>query len=270
MKGQVSIIMPVYNTFNFLERAFTSVVGQTYQDWELLVINDGSTDKSAEIIERWAQQDNRIRFFHQKNAGVSRARNTGLAHARGEFICFLDSDDWLPPESLETRVKKFKDSDALDFVDGRVDIFSEDASRIERSWKPDLRGEPYRHLLRLSPRCFFGLTWMIRMKSERIVRFEEVLKYGEDLLYFVELSQDGGHYDYVDDVVYCYRNRPGSAMKNVEGVLNGYLSLRRILVRAAKFNMWDRLVFELKIRKIMFLTLMRKGEVGKALQYMVR
>src|SRR5690606_7807174 len=102
MESQVSIIMPVYNTFNFVERALTSVVGQTYSNWELLIINDGSTDKSPEIIEEWSRKDERVRVFHQQNAGVSRARNKGLSYARGKFICFLDSDDWLPRSEEHT------------------------------------------------------------------------------------------------------------------------------------------------------------------------
>jgi len=270
MESLVSIIMPVYNTGDFVEFAFISVTEQAYQDWELLVIDDGSTDKSPGIIERWARQDKRIKVFRQQNSGVSRARNTGLSNASGKFICFLDSDDWLPPNSLETRVRKFSESDLIDFVDGRVNIFPEDGARIERSWTPDFRGNPHRKLLRLSPRCFFGPTWMIRVKPGQNLKYDESLKHGEDLLLYVELSKGGGHYDYVDDVVYCYRSRAGSAMKNVEGVLDGYLSLRCILVRAGRFNMWDRIVFEFKIKKIMFLTFIRKGNIGKAMQYMVR
>src|SRR5690606_16938341 len=261
----VSIIMPVYNTFNFVERALTSVVGQTYPNWELLIINDGSTDKSPEIIEKWSRKDERVRVFHQQNAGVSRARNKGLSYARGKFICFLDSDDWLPPNSLEARVRKFGESDSIGFVDGQVNIYEEDGYRVERSWKPTFKGNPHRLLLRLSPSCFFGPTWMIRVEPGQKLKFDESLKHGEDLLFYVELSKVTGHYDYVDDVVYCYRNRVGSAMKNVEGVLNGYLSLRRILTNAGRFNAWDRLVFEYKIKKIMFLTLIRKGDIAKAM-----
>lgn len=266
----VSIVMSCYNCQDYIDHAIASAIHQTYPDWELLVINDGSTDKSPEIIEEWARWDKRIKVFHQQNAGVSRARNAALSHARGKFICFLDSDDWLPPNSLEVRVRKFEESDSIDFVDGRVNIFQEDGSRIERSWKPDFRGNPHRSLLRLSPRCFFGPTWMIRVKPGQNLKFDESLKYGEDLLLYLELSQGGGHYDYVDDVVYCYRNRADSAMKNVEGVLDGYLSLRRILANAGRFNVWDRLVFEYKIKKIMFLTLIRKGDIAKAMQYLLR
>lgn len=266
----VSIVMPCYNCQDYIDHAIASAIQQTYPDWELLVINDGSTDKSPEIIEGWARQDKRIKIFHQQNGGVSKARNTSLSHARGTFLCFLDSDDWLPPNSLETRVKKFSESDSIDFVDGRVNIFPEDGALIERTWKPNFRGNPHRLLLRLSPRCFFGPTWMIRVKPGQNLKFDESLKHGEDLLLYVELSQDKGHYDYVNDVIYCYRNREGSAMKNVEGVLDGYLSLRRILVGAGRFNVWDRLVFEYKIKKIMLLTFIRKGDIAKAIRYLLR
>lgn len=97
----VSVIVPVYNVAPYLNQCVDSVLAQTLEDFELLLIDDGSTDTSPAICDTYAARDDRVRVIHQPNRGPSAARNTGLDHARGEFITFLDSDDWLDAETLE-------------------------------------------------------------------------------------------------------------------------------------------------------------------------
>lgn len=97
----ISVIMPVYNMEQYLERCLKSVVKQTYSNLEILLINDGSSDKSGDICEQWAKQDRRIRVFHKENGGLSDARNWGLEYAKGEYLCFVDSDDYMEPDMLE-------------------------------------------------------------------------------------------------------------------------------------------------------------------------
>lgn len=95
-KSMISIIVPVYNTAPYLDKCIESLVGQTYQDLEIILIDDCSTDGSAEILDRWAAKDNRVRVIHkEKNSGVSNSRNIGLEAAKGEYIGFVDSDDWV-------------------------------------------------------------------------------------------------------------------------------------------------------------------------------
>lgn len=98
----ISIVMPVYNGEDTVERAIQSVQKQTCSNWELLAVDDGSSDRSGAICDRCAEKDPRIRVFHTPNAGVSHARNTALQAARGEWIAFLDSDDWYEPAFLQT------------------------------------------------------------------------------------------------------------------------------------------------------------------------
>ena len=88
----VSIIVPVYNTEKFLHRCIDSILAQTYTDFELLLIDDGSKDSSGTICDEYAAQDARVRVFHKENGGVSSARNLGLDNARGEWVTFVDSD----------------------------------------------------------------------------------------------------------------------------------------------------------------------------------
>lgn len=106
---KVSIIVPVYNTEKYLKRCIDSIISQTYHDWELILIDDGSVDKSGEICDEYASFDSRIQVIHQKNKGVSHARNVGINVARGTYIMFCDSDDYVSNnwvEDLYTAVRE--------------------------------------------------------------------------------------------------------------------------------------------------------------------
>lgn len=92
---KISVIVPVYNVEQYLHRCIDSILAQTFTDFELLLINDGSTDKSGKICDEYAKKDKRIRVFHKENGGVSSARNVGLDNAKGEWVTFVDSDDWV-------------------------------------------------------------------------------------------------------------------------------------------------------------------------------
>lgn len=98
----ISIIIPVYNVAPYLDECIASVVNQTYQDWECVLVDDGSTDGGAEICDNWSKKDDRIIVVHQSNQGVSAARNQGIDKACGEFITFIDSDDYVTPTYLSS------------------------------------------------------------------------------------------------------------------------------------------------------------------------
>lgn len=100
MTELISIIVPIYNLGNYLPDCICSIQAQTYKNLEALLVDDGSTDDSGEIAEKAAKADSRIRVIHQKNKGLSSARNTGIGQARGEYIFFLDGDDWIEPTAI--------------------------------------------------------------------------------------------------------------------------------------------------------------------------
>ena len=99
-KPRISVIIPVYNAENTLGKCIESVINQTFRDTEIILINDGSTDKSLEIAEKYAQQDSRVKIINQGNHGLSEARNVGIKTAQGEYISFVDSDDWIGDEKM--------------------------------------------------------------------------------------------------------------------------------------------------------------------------
>ena len=114
-KIKVSVIIPVYNTENYLRACLDSVVNQTLRDIEIICVNDGSTDNSLSILKEYAEKDSRIVLINQKNAGVSVARNNAIAVAKGEYLAFLDSDDWFEPDAMEAAYSKIS-QDKTDVV----------------------------------------------------------------------------------------------------------------------------------------------------------
>lgn len=127
----VSIIIPVYNVEKYLAQCIESILAQTYTDFELILINDGSTDKSGEICENYAKKDSRVLVVHKKNGGVSSARNIGIEHATGKWINFIDSDDWISPDYFE---KLMQDSQIADLTFWGFTIHNPDGSQTE--YKP--------------------------------------------------------------------------------------------------------------------------------------
>lgn len=105
MENKVTVVIPVYNTKKYLEKCVDSITGQTFQNIEILLIDDGSTDGSAELCDELGEKDDRIRVIHKQNGGAATARNLGIDVAKGEYIMFIDSDDWLDTEAIEMLVE---------------------------------------------------------------------------------------------------------------------------------------------------------------------
>lgn len=109
---EISVIVPVYNTEKYLDRCIRSIINQTFSDFELILVDDGSKDNSGFICDEWEKKDSRIKVIHQKNAGAGAARNAGLAIAKGNYINFVDSDDWINPEMYEILYKLLRETSA--------------------------------------------------------------------------------------------------------------------------------------------------------------
>ena len=109
----ISVIVPVYNSVDYLKVIIESILNQTYQNFGLILVNDGSTDDSGTICEKYSQMDERVKVIHQDNGGVSKARNSGLEKAVGEYVYFCDSDDYVFPDALEIMSKEIGDNDIL-------------------------------------------------------------------------------------------------------------------------------------------------------------
>lgn len=121
-KPLVSVIIPVYNVEVYLERCLESVTGQSYANLQIILVDDGSTDQSGRICERWAESDDRICLIRKANAGLGMARNTGLEHAAGEYIAFVDSDDYAEPQMVELLLRTMKEHNGKVCFGGCIDV----------------------------------------------------------------------------------------------------------------------------------------------------
>lgn len=180
MNPSISIIVPVYNAEKTLNRCVDSILNQTFHDWELLLINDGSTDRSGELCDDYAAKDQRIKVFHKENGGVSSARNVGLDHAKGEWITFCDSDDFVYPNWLKNYVNNI--SKEIDLV---CQAFECDKIFIgKRIFGLTYKGCVQDGVLLLNQNYMLGYLWVKLFKrciiTSHNLRFNTHFNYWED------------------------------------------------------------------------------------------
>ena len=173
----ISIIVPVYNVEKYLQRCIESILAQTFPDFELLLIDDGSKDKSGEICDNYALKDKRIKVFHKQNGGVSSARNYGLHEAQGEWITFIDSDDWVCADYLSSFTT---DSDLC--VQGYY--CGENAIRYDKIFIDHNPGAYYLYKgYVFGPYC---KLFRLSIIKEGHILFDETMAFGEDILFLME------------------------------------------------------------------------------------
>ncbi|WP_188454980.1 glycosyltransferase family 2 protein [Virgibacillus oceani] len=205
----VSIIIPIYNAEPHLNHCITSVLTQTYPSIKVILINDGSIDNSGEICEAIANTDNRVKVIHQQNAGPSKARNTGIAAATGEYIQFVDADDWIDPNMTEKLVEGMRDNVQLVMCGYQL----MDKSKPLQKYIPALKGiytmeefmqhfgELYKAILLPSP-C--NKLYKKEIIQDKKIRFREEFSIGEDLLFNMDYIQKCSHISIIRDQLYNY------------------------------------------------------------------
>lgn len=259
----VSIITPAYNAARYLPQAVASVLEQSFQDWELIIINDGSTDATRDYLDTLT--DPRIRVIHQENGGVSRARNAGLECARGAFVTFMDADDALPRESLAARLAFFGKHPDVSVVDGRFLIKDAalDVTLGERVGGN--KGTYFPRLIRLDSTVFFNVAVMVRRAAVGQARFQPGLSHCEDLLFLLQAAnQHAWIYGSVEEPVYCYRKSPTSAMSNLDGLESGYLKLYKSCQLLTDATPADLAYLYRRIRRILVRSWVRRGRPARA------
>lgn len=210
-KGLISVIVPVYNAQEYLKKCLDSVLEQTYSNWELFVIDDGSIDQSLAVCQEYAKKDSRIQVLHQENAGVSAARNLAIDLAQGEFLCFLDADDWILPGLLESLLQTQREHGAQLVVTGYSKV---DPLKGEKKDWPAVNavlrdrefferfGELYDKTL-LSGPCFKLYENAVIQREG--IRFDPALSLGEDLTFNLQYYEFCKTVCLVEDCLYCYR-----------------------------------------------------------------
>lgn len=248
MSELISVIIPVYNIEDYVEKCVNSVISQTYTNVEIILVDDGSTDQSGEICDRIAQTDKRITVFHKKNGGLSDARNYGLEHADGEWVGFVDGDDYIHPQMYE-------------ILYWMAERYHTDAAacQFERDPKPEDENRVYNNFNDLSVHTFSAeeaiedpfrvlvTAWNKIYKREvfSTIRFP-VGRLHEDEFVFHELMWKSGRISVVDKGLYYYIVRDSSIMetmsdKRIEDALAA-LSQRIRFAEEKKLGVLDSVV----------------------------
>ncbi len=265
MKPLVSIILPAYNAAAHIQKAIDSVLTQTYTNWELLAVNDGSTDSTLDLLESFS--DPRIQVFTHQNQGVSATRNLALRHATGDFFTFLDADDTLPPSCLEAYVEHAISNPRTDIFAGKVRVSEERSGRVLRQWESDFQGNPLSRFVRLSERVFFGVCLFLRSRDQKTY-FRSGLTHCEDLLFFIDYaSQHETNYLGIPSLTYEQMVVSDSAMSDLRGLEAGYRQLYEAVcsIKNPCISRADRAYLRMRYTRIMILSYLNAGMYRAAL-----
>ena len=212
---KVSVIMPIYNAYDYLRPAIDSVLAQTLEEIELICVDDGSTDRSLDILKEYQKADSRVRIVTENNAGPSIARNKGLSRARGEYIVFLDADDFSEPAMLE-KLYELSVRENLDIAVAKYDIYNNRKSRFEENIHSD-HGEIFEGGAIISKntypdyilQCTTGYVWnkMFRREflDEKELQFDPELKVFEDTYFVVTALSLADRVGKVPDILMHHR-----------------------------------------------------------------
>ncbi|MGN0335140.1 MAG: glycosyltransferase [Lachnospiraceae bacterium] len=209
----ISVIVPVFNTARFLEKCITSIINQTIYDLQIILIDDGSTDESGAICDKFAERDDRIMVIHQVNAGVSAARNAGLREAIGRYIAFADSDDVLPEDAYEILLNKMTIQSGL--IMGRMQRISEYGEFLDESTEFDTetigREAFIKELFEEKKLSYLGFLWDKLFLREVIEKndlsFHPAIALNEDRLFLLQYMLQVQTVLLDHHIVYYYRQR---------------------------------------------------------------
>jgi glycosyltransferase involved in cell wall biosynthesis len=260
LEGQplVSIVIPAYNAEKTLKRMLDSVTGQTWQNTQIILVDDGSRDNTLQIAREAAEQDARIQVHTQENRGVSQARNTGMRFCTGKYIRFLDADDTLPPESTEILVNK-AEKEASDLViGGYKECLGTREFRFNLENRDDTMSvtEMLPLLCRKANTYFYGVLWNKLFRRDIIedmgLAFQDGLTYGEDFAFHVTYLKKAERVSFVKEYLYDYHRSMGSMtfrqafscvthpMRNINTKIRLYHSMRDMYIFRNEYGKYRR------------------------------
>lgn len=226
MTPTVSIIVPIYNAEKHLARCIDSILNQEYTDFELLLVNDGSTDSCGSICDSYAEQDSRIRVIHKENTGVSDSRNQAIDQARGTYLQFLDSDDWITPDATKLFVRAAEEH-CCDLV--IADFYRVVGERL--SQKGDIeedsvmtREEFASHMMENPADFYYGVLWNKLYRREIVekyrLRMDVTISWCEDFMFNLEYIRHGEAFYALHAPIYYYVKTKGSLASQGASITN--------------------------------------------------
>lgn len=265
-KGKISIIIPVYNIEAYIGKCIESCLSQSYGDFEIILVDDGSTDCGGEICDQYAKRDKRIRVLHQKNQGLSTARNNAINIAEGEYIVFVDGDDFISPNLLQISLNALKKSNS-DIVFFQYQLWSESkvSSNNNIIGNEIISSENCLELLLQHKLCDMVWHGFYRRSIIGNIKFP-VDKINEDVHWKYKIIQNAERIMIISDCLYYYRVRSGSIMQSsfswrrLDGLYGSYL---RALEIGQKYPSLKVLAYsEVWSNCILFYGLVKKSFTG--------
>lgn len=237
MYNKISIIMPAYNCENYVSKAIDSVIAQIYNNWELIIIDDGSTDDTGKICDEYEKQDCRVHVFHVENQGVSNARNKGINLASGEFITFLDSDDWIKPEMYFEMLTAFNENVDI-VVCGFTTVYENKYSKKVNYKK--VNPGTYKNITAVNLLCCNGYVCnkVYRKTALKTIRFTKNVKIEEDWIFNIKVfASSSKEIKFITEEYYYYYQRSDSVLHSKK-FLDAIETLEEIrsMLKCVKYN----------------------------------
>lgn len=242
----ISVIIPVFNTQDYLDKCLMSIINQTYKNIEIIVIDDGSTDDSSKVIKKYMGIDDRISYYYQKNNGVGQARNKGIELSKGNYIAFIDSDDYIDEKFIEKLYMAIKDDDVFSIC-GTINVSYDGTKK-------------YNKVVKSLVDTFRGIASYKRLINKKIllesqIRFSDV-KICEDLEFYSKLMiYNNMKYSIVDETLYYYVERKNSLIhtynKNQDDTLKAVDNIFDFCKKNNKFEMYEKELEYLFIAHVM-------------------
>jgi glycosyltransferase involved in cell wall biosynthesis len=228
---RVSIIVPTFNCARFLGRALNSALAQTYEDHEVIVVDDGSTDETQELVARYG---GKVRYLYQHNRGPASARNLALTNASGEFVAYLDADDMWYPQKLEKQIPFLDAHKECGLVHSDFSVIDEKDNLIHRQFTQETRREFPQGLCAIDLLRRLNIqtvTVVVRRQCvEQVGRFDERLKGREDYLQCILLATEGAAFGYIDEPLAMYRWTKGSLSRSPRSHCEDLIRMLEILL----------------------------------------
>lgn len=229
-KPLISVILPVYNVDKYLDKCIESIIKQTYKNLEIIIVNDGSSDGSSLICNKWGNFDNRIKIINKKNAGLGKARNTGLDHANGKFVMFVDSDDFIEGTAIEKLLDGLNNNDtifcgySLYYNDNRIihkpmkyggSIFFE--NDITRKILVEMMGSLPEEVddICIPVSVWHGLYSMNIIKENNIRFVSEREFISEDMIFHIDYLSVAKSVSFIEDCLYYYRKNNENSLTTI-------------------------------------------------------
>lgn len=245
----VSVVVPVYNVEKYLDKCIQSLLAQTYTSLEIILVDDGSTDQSGEICDEWSSEFNNIKVIHQKNSGVSKSRNVGIQNAKGDYIGFIDADDYIACDMYENLVRAMTDGTSV-AVCGYSRILENSEETYISNCEPVISADEAIH------RCLADDGWGLYIWNKLFSReaifneaypilFPEDLTIGEDAVWLINVLLGCKKVSYHAEANYNYIQRTGSAVslskssRKLQGCQSRYEASYRAY-EILKLNGFDR------------------------------